>query len=645
MFSETTAIHGPTNVVPADRKPKHIKMKNPWLLTCTLCLLTAIEIHASTEFENLDKLVDEIMTVELDKRQVRGGAISIVIDGRLVLSRGYGFGDAAGANPVSADHTIFRIASVSKLFIATSVMQLVELGHLDLDADANEYLAGSGLQIPNTFGKAVTLRHLLSHSAGFEEAKNGFYSDKKDYPLTLTEFLIRFQPKQVREPGLLSSYCNWSSTTAALIVERVSGMPFEEYVLANIFLPLGMSQSTFEEPPPTRLAAKLANGVQIRNGEYIDRKFDYILSPAGSMSSTAADISKYMIAVLDADNEKHNRILDATSFDELLTPGIHPHPEYPGVAVGFIEREINNYRLFGHNGVVAAFRSLLTLDRTNRIGIFTVFNGNNGAAIADRIVESFYDQYFPSTAMADQAVSPGDYLDEFVGNYRPARLNVSTFSKVSALFSPEIQVRRSETSDLVVTSRLGAFHYVSTGGDVFRRAGGAERVAFTRSEKGDIAYFLDYNQATKPAIKLTWWEEAELHRAVLLISFVVFAIAIFYKTYKLNKNFASNKPVLITDRFIAATLLVLLVFCVGMFLSIDADGDAFGTGWSMQVLILLTLPVIGGLLTVFSGACVLADWLDNSLTLSAKIIHTMLVLCAITFLAVLYYWNALVWQV
>ena len=116
-------------------------------------------------------------------------------------------------------------------------------------------------------------------------------------------------------------------------------------------------------------------------------------------------------------------------------------------------------------------------------------------------------------------------------------------------------------------------------------------------------------------------------------------------SYKLNKNFASNRPVLITDRFIAATLLVLLVFCVGMFLSIDADGDAFGTGWSMQVLILLTLPVIGGLLTVFSGTCVLADWLDNSLTLSAKIIHTMLVLCAITFLAVLYYWNALVWQV
>ena len=159
--------------------------------------------------------------------------------------------------------TLFRPGSVSKLFTWTAVMQLVEQGKLDLDRDVNAYL---DFKIPPAFGKPITLRNCMTHTAGFEEVGKNLFSDDSVHILSNETFVKEWTPERIYPPGQVPAYSNYATALAGYIVQRVSGEPFEDYIDHHIFEPLGMKHADL--PPaaagghPRRHGAGLPAGLR-----------------------------------------------------------------------------------------------------------------------------------------------------------------------------------------------------------------------------------------------------------------------------------------------------------------------------------------------------------------------------------------------
>src|SRR4030095_9832348 len=256
-------------------------------------------VHQLTATD-VEAFLDGIVPLQLKSDDIAGATVAVVKDGKILFARGYGFSDVKQKRPVSAEETLFRPGSVSKLFTWTAVMQLVEKGMLDLDRDVNEYL---DFKIPDAFGKPITLKNLLTHTPGFEEQVKDLITQNTGSP-NLGQYLKTHIPARIYPPGTVPAYSNYATSVAGYIVERVSGQPFDQYVAENILKPLNMSHSTFTQPLPSNLAPLMSNGYRLAYGEA--QAFEIVNPyPAGSLSSSATDMSQFMMAHL-ADGELGN---------------------------------------------------------------------------------------------------------------------------------------------------------------------------------------------------------------------------------------------------------------------------------------------------------------------------------------------------
>src|SRR5438067_6616977 len=236
--------------------------------------------------QDFESFLDALIPSQLQNRNIAGAVVSFVKDGQVLFAKGYGYADVEAKKPVTADQTLFRPGSISKLFTATAVMQLVEQGKLDLDRDVNEYL---DFAIPKTYPEPVTLRRLLTHTAGFEETlKNLFVAHESDMK-PLRTYLVNQMPQRIFPPGKIPSYSNHEFTLAGYIVERISDEKFEHYIDNHILKPLRMNSSTFDQPLPPQFAPNMSNGYL--NASKQPRHFEFVdAAPAGALSTTAADM-------------------------------------------------------------------------------------------------------------------------------------------------------------------------------------------------------------------------------------------------------------------------------------------------------------------------------------------------------------------
>jgi len=229
---------------------------------------------------DFETFLDALIPSQLQNRNIAGAVVSVVKDGQVLFQKGYGYADFEAKKPVLADQTLFRPGSISKLFTATAVMQFVEQGKLDLDRDVNDYL---DFAIPKTYAEPVTLRRLLTHTAGFEETlKNLFVAHESDMK-PLRTYLVNQMPARVFPPGKIPSYSNYGFTLAGYIVERVSGEKFERYIDNHILKPLRMTNSTFDQPLPPQIGLQMSKAY--RNASQKPRDFEFVqAAPAGAGS-------------------------------------------------------------------------------------------------------------------------------------------------------------------------------------------------------------------------------------------------------------------------------------------------------------------------------------------------------------------------
>ena len=249
--------------------------------------------HALTH-EDVEAWLDGYVPYALERGGVAGAVVVVVKDGKVLLQKGYGYADIATRKPVDPDTTLFRPGSVSKLFAWTAVMQLVEQGKLDLDRDVNTYL---DFAIPPYQGQPVTMRNLMTHTAGFEETAKYLIGAEPWAAPALDRYLKENLPERIFPAGKIPSYSNYGATLAGYIVQRVSGQPFADYIDQHIFAPLGMQHATVRQPLPANLKPLMSSGYEDASGK--PKPFEIVgPAPAGSSSVSGADMARFMIAHL-----------------------------------------------------------------------------------------------------------------------------------------------------------------------------------------------------------------------------------------------------------------------------------------------------------------------------------------------------------
>jgi CubicO group peptidase (beta-lactamase class C family) len=451
----------------------------------------SVSSHAMTAAD-LSTFFDGLLPYMLQRGDIAGGAIVVVKDGSVLFAHGYGYADLAHRTPVSPDTTLFRIGSVSKLFTWTAVMQLVEQHKLDLDRDVNDYL---GFKIPPRFGKPITLRDLMTHTAGFEDTTRDLLPATPD-GVDLGRYLKQHIPARIFPPGKIVAYSNYGAGLAGYIVERAASQPLDAYIQRHILAPLDMHHSTFTQPLPANLAPLLAKGyVSASDGK--PKPFELVNpSPAGAMTASVRDMANFMIAQLQGGHFGDAHILQPQTTALMHSRQYAAAPGLNGMDLGFYEENRNGQRIIGHGGDTIVFHSDLHLLLDANVGIFMAFNsaGKAGAVndVRNEIFRAFLDRYFPwqppaaptlDTARADAA--------RVAGSYETSRRNQGALRFLYLLSQSYVAAQPDGTITVstLVDSAGEPLHWREIGPLQYREVHGQSLLDFVTDAHGSIKYW------------------------------------------------------------------------------------------------------------------------------------------------------------
>ena len=388
---------------------------------------------------DLEAWLDGLMPSALRSAGVPGAVVVVVKDGQPLLEKGYGYADWERGVPVDPARTLFRPGSISKLFTWTAVMQLVEQGKLDLDADLNRYL---DFEVPAYQGTAMTLRHVMTHTTGLEETGRGlivYGNSTPDNGAVLKGYI----PPYLYQPGTTQGYSNWATGLAGYIVQRVSGQSFDDYVEQHIFGPLGMRQSTFRQPLPEALRGQMSQGYLSVDGQ--PKGFEIVsMPPAGSMAATGSDMARFMLAYLQGGQLGGQRILQPDTVARMHSTITRGLPALNGIGLGFYQQDLNGHRALGHGGDTILFHSELILLPDQGIGLYVSVNAAGrhdlGKWLRERLYHGFADRYLPDArppaGPGVDAATAEAHARLLAGAYRNSRREDSTFLSILQLVSP-----------------------------------------------------------------------------------------------------------------------------------------------------------------------------------------------------------------
>ncbi|HEY7641577.1 MAG TPA: serine hydrolase domain-containing protein [Steroidobacteraceae bacterium] len=386
---------------------------------------------------DVEAWLDGYLPYAIGAGDIAGGVIVVVKGGEIIAQKGYGYADVATKKPVDPERTLFRAGSVSKLVTHTAAMQLIEQGKLDLEGDIAQYL---DLPIPAAFGKPVTLHNLMTHTGGFEELVRGLMASDPQRFMPLETYVKATKPTRIYPPGEVPSYCNYCLALEGYIIQRVSGENFDDYLDQHIFAPLGMSNSTFRQPLPEQYEEQMSSAYSAASQAQPPGYFELVgPAPAGSLSTTGADMGRFMIAWLHTFAGVESPLpLRPETAQRMQTTMFRATPPSVGMAVGFFERDRNGHRVREHGGDTQWFHSKLAMFMDDDVGIFISFNstGKEGASykIREHLVAKFADRYFPAP-LPEIAKTPdaAAHAQLVSGRYASSRRAETTFFKLFSL--------------------------------------------------------------------------------------------------------------------------------------------------------------------------------------------------------------------
>jgi CubicO group peptidase (beta-lactamase class C family) len=595
---------------------------------------------------DLEGFFDGLCNVQMASKHIAGAVIAVVGNDRIVFAKGYGYADAESRRRIDPETTMFRIASITKLFTCTAVMQQVEEGKLDLDVDVNSYL--DGVQIPATFEQPVTLKHLMTHTAGFDDHVLGLFAHRRQDVPPLAQVLASQMPTRVRAPGLLASYSNHGTAIAGHAVACASGRSWENYVEERILRPLQMRNTLVQQPAADRLPADLSKGYLSDLGRVADKGFEYTLvPPAGSISTTAVDAAKFMLAHLNDGRFGEGRILQPETARRMREPLFRADPKTSAMCYGFMEERHGGERVVGHGGGTICFHSIMKLIPDRRVGLFVCYNTDSaGDGALDDLFNAFMRRYYPAPEQPRFKAADGfrERAKRLVGEYAVTSYSHTSFTKLSSLlFAVDVSSDDEDTLSIGIGGKPR--RYVEVEPLVFQELDGPDVVVFQQGRDARGLYLFRANSPSGSAVRREWYESSWAHWRLLGTSLAVFASALLFWPVVAWSSRGLTSPTIRRTRFsgvlsVVAWLLSALSvsFAVGLAFALgDTNEIAFGlTPLLKGVLILARVCVTLAALT--AAGCFVA-WRNRYWRFSGRLHYTLVALAGVGFSWFLIHWN------
>ncbi len=597
---------------------------------------------------DVEAFLDGVMPLQLQREDIAGAVIVVVKDGKVLFEKGYGYADGAKRTPVSANATLFRPGSISKLFTWTSIMQLVEQKKLDLDRDVNDYL---DFKIPATFPQPITLRNIMTHTPGFEEVeKDLFVAGVKDL-VPLGDYLKKRLPERVFPPGTIPAYSNYATALAGYIVERVSGEPYDDYVERHILQPLGMSRTTFRQPLPAALAPLMSNGYTLASQP--PKPFEFVQAwPAGSSSTTADDMARFMIAHLQNGRYGDAQILQPETARMMHSAQFVAVPPLNSMALGFYEESRNGQRIIGHGGDTICFHSDLHLVLGANVGFFVSYNSAGKGQISPRTAlwEQFLDRYFPYRAPDTPTLASAAQDARAVsGSYLVSRRSFTTvLSFLSALGVPKVTVNKDGSISMGSRDLAGQpKHFREVAPLVFQEVNGQDRVAFKKDSAGRWIMGVDFPFMV--FLEAPWYESGPFNNIVIGGALGILLLTVVLWPVGALVRWHYGRPLTLAPgegrrRALVRIVCVLDVAFAGAWLALIATLSSAtrlsdGLDPTLRIIqIVGWLALIGTLAALYDGWLALGDssrWWWNRLHAAA------IAVACVVFSWFMYHWNML----
>jgi CubicO group peptidase (beta-lactamase class C family) len=602
------------------------------------------EAPPALDAAELASFFDSRLPRRLAEERVPGAVVSVVSGGRTVFAKGYGLADVERRTPFDPETSLVRIASISKLFTTTAVLQLVEQGRLSLDADVNRYL--TRFKVPDTYEQPVTLRHLLTHTAGFEDRGIGIGARTAADVPPLADQLADHLPARIRPPGVASAYSNYGAALAGYVVSVVSGQPYDRYVEEHILRPLGMAHSTATEPVPANLLAGQARGYDDVGGAYRRRDFVFDrLAPDGSVSATANDMARFMSAHLAGGSLGDARILEPATAELMQRRAFGADPRIDGWALGFKERTIGGHRVVMHDGSWESFQSAMLLVPEADVGLFVSTNSIGGIEAVVDLIDEFFEDVVPPAATADTARTVTGALDGVRspdGFYALARRSHTTVEKLLTLTS---ELRLRVRDDGTVAFRGTTWEPI--GPRLFRDVDGTERLAFVTDDDGEVRFVATDRTTFEPVSR----QDSILLNLVVLLAFAVPALLTLLAAPVVagvrrlrHRRWTASPRWRVARRLALGAAGTGLVFVVALALMLAGDTGAFLYGVPASVRLLFLLPLVAVGLALSAAVLTVTSWRGASVGVLARSGQVVLLAGLVCLTWFLLQWNLLGWR-
>lgn len=373
----------------------------------------AADPHVDAQIE----LFSNWLEGQIEIRGLPGIVVGVVSGDDLIWSQGFGHADLASERPMETS-TRFRMASHSKLFTATAIMQLREQGLLRLDDPVEEYLPWFSYQTASADDPPVTIEHLLTHSSGLPREASSHWTDF-DFPTA--DEVRALMPDRVApfSPEVRWKYSNLAYTIAGMVIEEVSGMSWADYLQQNIFDPLGMSASSVDRPDPM-----MATGYGSRMPDGSRQIFPFVdargMAAATGLTSTVEDMARFVSAQFREGARGDDRLLSTSSLREMHRVRMLETTWTRGQGIGFSVQRRDGTLYVGHGGGYPGYTTNTSIQLDSEVGVIVLTNTNdsNPAQIAQQLMETVGHAVADATAEVPETVAWDPAWERFAGVYR-----------------------------------------------------------------------------------------------------------------------------------------------------------------------------------------------------------------------------------
>ncbi|MEM7161620.1 MAG: serine hydrolase [Bacteroidota bacterium] len=560
---------------------------------------------------------------------IQGAVVSIVSNDSILFSKGYGLANIDTQTAFDPVKTNVMVASVSKLITTTAILQLIEQGKIALDQPVSELIGD--VQIENPFDTPVLVKHVLTHTAGFDDYSIGSGARSFNELESLRAHLEKRLPPIVWEPGKYFNYSNLGMVLMSYVVENVSGTSYHDYLEKNVLSPLSMQNSGFayEDKSIKNMMTRYKWKEDDNGNLFLDNSYGVKYTNqigAGGFQTTANDMNHFMQMYLNNGLYNDTQILKSETIQEAFKPHFYYHElmnrkQGLGWKVGTSEGV--NY--VAHAGDDTAIESLVVLFPESNLGYFFASNNNEAFELKYKIRDFIVNQLKGKERnLTSSSHTSSSNLESLTGTYQYMNDGQASIERLfSYLFGDVYNVENNNGKLLI-----GGENYTEIDDLLFQRDEKNFLIKFLVDKKG--SYFTSGYATYR---KLSSIEKPSLHLNLLIACFLIFVLSLILWVIRYFKSKIISKPKLYFG---------LSIFSLTLFFALLAAMTSGGNpryGLPPIFYLIFTFPIIGILFSTLGLSSTFKFYLNQSISLFNKLHMSLVILSIVICLMIFNYYN------